>query len=97
MQTANMLIEDFRNLNTVLGVIALFCLLYQARPSAWRLMPVEQRLRFMSIIMLVATVTYGTFEILYLDTFYRVLAITVSLLWAVASFVFHVKGHRKEV
>lgn len=84
------MIEDLRLLNIVIGVIALICLLLQVNRS-WSGMPPAQRLRYMSLILIVMVVTFGTYEILYLDTVLRVPAITVALTWAVASTFYHEK------
>lgn len=80
------MVHVLRNINTILGMIAALCLLWQLA-QLWGKAQSSQRLRFMSLILIIATVTYGTYEVLYLGTFYRVPLLTISLSWTIASVI----------
>lgn len=74
--------EILRNVNVVLGMIALILLfLLRVRPY-WHGWATARRLKTMSLMMLCFSGSYGTFEILYLHTNYRVPMVTISLAWA---------------
>lgn len=76
-------VENAREFNIVIGAIACLVLLFCLARPRWKTWNVPTRLGWMSLFMLCLTGTYGTFELRYLDTNFRVLMVTVSLLWAI--------------
>lgn len=78
-------VDTLRAINIFVGFIACMALLiFLARPR-WRTWNVPTRLGWMALFMLCASGTYASFEIKYLDTYFRVPMVTVALIWAVVA------------
>lgn len=85
MGEGDVFIGTLRHINVFLGVIAATCLLLPLVKYRWSIAGTAQRLRFMSLIMLCFSITFGTYELLYLDSMLRVPMVTLSLTWAIVS------------
>ena len=83
--------EDFvhivRNANIVLALVACMALLFWLALPNWRDWTVPTRLGWMALFLLCFTGMYGTFEVAYLETYFRVPMVTLSMIWAIAAAV----------
>lgn len=79
---SNEFIDGLRAVNIVVGFLACLALLALLARLGWREWSVPIRLGWMALVMLCISGTYGSFEIRYLDTYFRVPMVTVSLIWA---------------
>lgn len=78
-------IDTLRAVNILVGFLACIALLILLGRRGWRQWGVPVRLGWMALLMLCASGAYGSFEIRYLDTYFRVPMVTVSLIWATAA------------
>lgn len=78
-------IDGLRTLNVIVGFIACIALLVFLALPRWHRWTVSTRLGWMALFFLCISGTYGTFEIQYLDTYFRVPMITVALIWAIVA------------
>lgn len=75
-------IETLRAINIGVGFVACIALLVLLARRGWRVWGVPVRLGWMALVMLCVSGTYGSIEIAYLDTYFRVPMVTVSMIWA---------------
>lgn len=76
-----------RNINIVLALVACMALLFWLALPNWNQWGVSTRLGWMALFMLCFTGMYGTFEVAYLETYFRVPMVTMSMIWAIVAAV----------
>lgn len=87
MNPSQHFLDSLRTVNIGIGLIGCLVLLFALAIPRWKKWNPSTRLGWMSLFLLVFTGTYGTFEITYLDTYFRVPMVTVALLWAIIAAV----------
>lgn len=78
-------IAGIRSVNLIVGLFALLVLLWFLARPRWYRWNIPTRLGFMALFFLCLAGTYGTFEVQYLDTLFRVPMVTVALIWAIVA------------
>lgn len=75
-------VENLRIFNTAFGMIACVVIAFFLIKPRWAAWNVPTRLGTMALLMLCFSAAYGSFEIAFLKTYFRVPMVTVSLVWA---------------
>ena len=78
-------IDALRALNIFVGFTACIVLLALLAKDHWREWGPQIKLGWMALVMLCAAGTYGSFEIRYLDTYFRVPMVTLAMIWAIVA------------
>lgn len=76
-------VDGLRALNIIVGFVACLVLLVVLARPRWHAWNVPTRLGWMALFMLCISGTYASFEVRYLDTYFRVPMVTVALIWAI--------------
>lgn len=80
-------VNSLRILNVMVGFIACLLLLLVLARRFWRQWKPPMKLGWMALFLLCFTGTYGSFEIAFLDTYFRVPMVTLALIWAIIAAV----------
>lgn len=78
-------IDGLRLINVIVGLVACLCLFVFLFRPRWKEWNIPTRMGWLALFFLCLSVSYGSFEVRYLDTFLRVPMVTVSLIWAVVA------------
>lgn len=80
-----MSLEAQRNLNLILSCVAIVVMLFPLVRTPFQEANPNGRLRYMALLLACFMVAYGTFEVLYLTTTFRVWICTIFLFWVIVA------------
>lgn len=89
------LIDNLRNVNVFLGCVALLVMVVLLAYPRWNSLTSVAKLMWQAAFLLCLSGTYGTFEILYLETHFRVPMVTISMMWILAAGVIAFRQDRE--